>query len=367
MKKIKVIHIIETLNMGGMEKIVCMFCSWLNKDKFEVEVWALAEGGVLESRAKERGVKFRVMGLKSYHNPLNVIKLASELRKARVDIIHAHGYFCTTFARSAGLLASVPVMIAHLHTTFHSLGPVNRAIDRFLNRFTDRIICVSDAVRDSFFKMGYGERDKFTVIYNGIEEFKYTPVPVETKDKLLFNAASLYPHKGHMALLTVFKAAKERVPGLRLQIAGEGPLLEELRQACQELGIESCVELLGERNDVPALLSHAALFVFPALREGLSLACVEAMASGVPVVAFDAGGLKEVIVDGETGLLCPIGDTAAMCEAVISLIDSPETRSAMGRMARERVEQKFTGARMANRIERLYDNLMTGRGCGEDE
>ncbi|OGR80207.1 MAG: hypothetical protein A2X32_06080 [Elusimicrobia bacterium GWC2_64_44] len=362
MKRIKVIHLLETFRLGGMENLVCQLCASLDKEKFDVEIWALAEGGVLEARAAGLGVKTRVLGLKTYRNPLNVLALAGELSGAGADILHAHGYFCSVFGRLAGLRARVPSMVTHLHTTFHSLGFRSRLVDRSLNRFTGRVVCVSEAVRESFFRAGYGGREKFLVIYNGVDEAAYSFPPAPKKDPVLFSAGSLYPHKGHKFLLEAFKAAAQSVPGLRLRIAGGGPLLEELTARSRDLGLGGSVEFLGERNDIPALLSAASLFVLPSVREGFSLACVEAMAAGLPVAAFNSGGVGEVVLDGETGLLCPAGDSAALGRAIVRLLKAPAALSAMGARGRIRVEEKFTLKRMAAEVTALYEALVPGHG-----
>ena len=117
MHKLKIVHMVEDLEVGGLEKVIATIVLGLNKDKYEVETWCLAAGGLIADELEEKGIKVKVLGLTSYHNPIAVIKLALLLRRERVDIVHTHGHFPGMFARLSGLLARIPKTITHIHTT----------------------------------------------------------------------------------------------------------------------------------------------------------------------------------------------------------------------------------------------------------
>ena len=148
---------------------------------------------------------------------------------------------------------------------------------------------------------------------------------------------------------------------MRVEVAGRGSCLEDLKGLAADLGVAERVTFLGEVRDIPALLGRARMFVQPSLSEGIPLTVLEAMARGLPVVATRVGGLPEVVVDGETGLLVPAADPPALAQAVLSLWRDPDAAGRMGEAGRKRVERVFDVRRMVADYEALYDVRMTRR------
>ncbi len=146
-------------------------------------------------------------------------------------------------------------------------------------------------------------------------------------------------------------------PSFRLEIAGDGPLREELVRLCHERKLGQIVKFLGEVRDIPALLERASLFVLPSRSEGISLTLLEAMARGLPVVATQVGGNPEVVISGQTGLLVPSRDPAALAGAVLQMRSNFDDALLMGRAGRRRVEDHFDIRAMIARYERLYLDL----------
>jgi glycosyltransferase involved in cell wall biosynthesis len=169
--------------------------------------------------------------------------------------------------------------------------------------------------------------------------------------------ARLSPEKDIESLLKATALAAREDADLRLEVAGDGPCMAELRRAAAGFGIDGRVRFLGEVRDVPALLARAGLFVLPSRTEGVSLTLLEAMASGLAVVATRVGGTPEVVAHGETGLLVPPGDPAALAAAVLRLRRDAFERERMGRAGRLRVERRFDVRRMTAAYERLYLGL----------
>ena len=141
---------------------------------------------------------------------------------------------------------------------------------------------------------------------------------------------------------------------MRVEVAGGGSCLEDLKGLAAELGVAERVTFLGEVRDIPALLSRARMFVQPSLSEGIPLTVLEAMARGLPVVATRVGGLPEVVIDGETGLLVPAADPPALAEAVLTLWRDPDAAGRMGDAGRRRAEERFDVRRMVSQYEALY-------------
>jgi hypothetical protein len=148
MNKIKVLFLVEDFKIGGLERVVAFLYDGLNKEDFDPAIWCLAEGGHLAQKFFKDKKNIRILNLKSYYNPLNILKLSFYLRKGKFQIVHTHGYFAGTFGRMAAYLAETPIILAHVHTTDWSLSFRNIIIDRMLSRITDRIICCSNAVRE---------------------------------------------------------------------------------------------------------------------------------------------------------------------------------------------------------------------------
>ena len=146
MKK-KVLQIVEDLNIGGLEKVVASIVDGLDKNKYDTQVWCLTKGGDIADHLISRHINVKILDLNNYHNPIQIIKLAIYLRRAKIEIIHSHGYFANTFSRLAAVLAMVPVKISHVHTTDYTLNWRNIVIDKLLSFSTDKIICVSGAVK----------------------------------------------------------------------------------------------------------------------------------------------------------------------------------------------------------------------------
>jgi glycosyltransferase involved in cell wall biosynthesis len=358
MRKIKVLQLVEDMRLGGLERFIAMLAEGLDKEKYDVEVWCIAEGGSVADELKKAGVQVRVLGIPTYHSPSAILKLTREVKKAAPDIIHTHGYFASTIGRIAAKLAGAPVVITHLHTTFSLRRFRNVAIDRFLNLFTDKIICISKEVRDTFINAGYRIEGKAVVIYTGVDSRKYALSDHDGTHNVLSIVASLFPHKGHAYLLEAVSMLAKDFPDLTLQVIGEGCLRNELEETCKALGLSSRVRFLGKRNDIPELLSRSSLFVLPSLREGLGVAIIEAMASGLPVVASDVGGIKEVVADGLSGLLCPPGDAEALARAIRRLLSDPQMMERMGRRGREICEERFRVETMLEKVGTLYTELV---------
>jgi glycosyltransferase involved in cell wall biosynthesis len=366
----KVLHIVEDLKVGGLEKILASVVLSLDPAKYRVQVWCLAKGGDVAEALIGKGMSVRILQMQSYHNPVNIIRLALLMRRERFHLIHTHGYFAGTFGRLAALLAHVPVIIAHVHSTYYNYGKRHLLVERFLSFFTDRIICISRAV-ERFVTVNERIRsEKTCLIYNAVEPPDHLLNDHQRKERRLslgFDAeaiviavvASLTANKGHGILLTAFKEAFGSHPSIRLLIVGDGPLREQLETTTRQLMMDQAVVFAGIRRDVFSLLQSSDVFVLPSQdREGLGVALIEAMAVGLPVIGTNVGGIPEVIEDGENGFIVSPRSSEQLAEALKKLVNDQALRTNMGRRGRQIYEEKFILQRMIGQIEKLYDYLL---------
>jgi len=370
----KVLHLVEDLKVGGLEMVIESIVLSLDKSKYDVHVWCLAGGGDIAEELKEKGVLVRIIGKRSYYNFMNILLLAYLFRRENLHIIHTHGYFASTFGRLAASLAGVPVMITHVHSTYNEYGKRNLMVERFLSFFTDKIICVSKAVQRFVVEREGIRESKTSVIYNGISlpqnglpikdrKAQRPTESVSAQDVVIIEVASLNENKGQHILLNACQQVYKKNPAIKLIIVGQGPSQSTLQEEAKQLGMESAVIFTGQRKDVYGLLAMSDIFVLPSIhREGLSIAVIEAMAMGLPVIGTSVGGIPELIEDRVSGFLVPPGDTDQLARAIDFLATEQDLRERMGKQGRNIYEGKFTLSLMIQQIESLYDQLLGEKG-----
>ena len=173
--------------------------------------------------------------------------------------------------------------------------------------------------------------------------------------------AGLRRIKGLDVLIAAAAKIVARVPDARFVIAGEGPERESTLLQVRKLGIENCFEFLGHRDDVPALLAEADLFVLPSRSEAFPNAVIEAMAAGLPVVATHVGGIVELVQPERTGVLVPSEDPEALAAAVLNLMARPDRANALGRTARQAIDRRYSLSSMVSQFEELYESELAAR------
>ena len=200
----------------------------------------------------------------------------------------------------------------------------------------------------------------FEVVHYGIEAGPEPP-PLPGGPRLAI-VGRLIPIKGHDVLLGALAVARAHVPGLALEIAGEGQLEPELRATVARLGLDDAVTFLGRVAPVAPVLERAEIVVVPSFGEGFGLVALEAMERGRPVIASAVGGLSEIVDDGRTGILVPSGDVDALAEAIVELARDPARAAAMGAAGRARALDEFSQERCTERIEALYGAALAAAG-----
>lgn len=370
-KPIKVIHLLEWFELGGgIEKITGEIACSLNKDKFSVEIWCIDRGGKLVDVYRNKGVTVRVLNIYSYHNPLGILKLARLFKEVKPDIIHAHIYFASTIGRLAGKIANIKVMINHVHSTYWHYSPINLWVERFLSRWTDKIICVSGIVQDFVVRNEGIDEAKTVVVHNGVARQPVNADLVALKASLkipkentvIICVASLFENKGHRIIFEALSILAKLNPNISCLIVGDGPLEKNLKSLSKKLNLDSVISFLGLRTDIPELLSISDIFVLSSLeREGLPVSIIEAMAYGNCVIATQVGGVSEIIKNNVNGLLIPPYDPDVLAHAIKTMINKKDERFRLGLGAKQTFDQQFNVEHMVHNIEAIYAQCLASK------
>jgi glycosyltransferase involved in cell wall biosynthesis len=369
---LKVLQLIPTLDRSGAEKQMVMLARGLPRDRFRVEVATLTRSGPLESELREAGIPVTVIGKPLKLDPFALARLVRFLKAGSYDVIQTWIFAANAYGRVAARLARVPVVVVAEMAVDLWKGRGERLIDRRLATWCDRLVGNSRAVVEFYRGLGVPE-DRLTMIYSGVEDEEPPPV-----DRAAVRAEFGFPPDAPLVLFAGRLAEQKRVddllkaldlvqhvqPDVRTLIAGDGPLRERLEETASAYRLDDRVRFLGHREDVPRLLAAADLLVLPSSYEGLPNVVLEAMRARKPVVATAAPGTTEVVADGETGLLVPIGDQIRLARAIRDLARDPAQARRLGEAGRARVEAHFTAAAMVDHFAELYERLARSKGIG---
>jgi L-malate glycosyltransferase len=292
-------------------------------------------------------------------------RLSRLLKRLKPDIVHAHdphGVAMAGLALSMSTQLAKPPLIAARRVDFHLRG---NSLSRWKYRQVDCFICASGAIREMLIADGVPSARAVTV-HEGIDiERVDAAVPAKLHEELWLphhapivgNVAALVAHKGQRHLIEAAHLVLPQVPDARFVIAGEGELRPALERQIKEHHLEKHVVLAGFRPDVLSLHKAFDIFVMSSVTEGLGTSLLDAMAAGKPVVATAAGGIPEVVVDGETGFLVPPRDAERMAAAIVRLLKEAALRKNMGDAGRQRACTMFSAERMVQETLRVYQRV----------
>ena len=374
----RLLHVIGDSEFGGGARIVLRLAAAAREWGWDVAVLSTNPRMLRELSAA--GIESVALDcirreIRPLHDTVGLLRLARYLRRERYDLVHTHTSKAGFVGRLAASLAGAPRIVHTVHGfAFHegSRPAALRfyaALERFAARRCHRIVTVSEFHRRWALELGIGRADRVVCIPNGIPE----PPPdgggdreriraelgLAPDDAVLVSAGRLAAGKGLEDLLAAAVLLRERGRGaIRLLLPGAGPFAEALRGRIRALDLVGQVVLPGFREDIPALLRAADLAVLPSLREGLSIALLEAMACGLPIVASAIGSNVEVTRGGEAAVLVPVEAPEAIATAVAELLDDAGRRRALGERAREIFRTGYRESVMLERYRRLYAELL---------
>ena len=364
-RPLRVAHVVTTLAIGGLEKVVLDLARGRTQQDFEASLICLDNAGVLEREFSAAGVPVEVIGT-SGSVPQRVWRLSRRLRALAPDVVHTHNPQAHLHGAWAARLAGVPAVVHTKHGRDHVARPVLAVLGRVATAWTDGFVAVSDDAAQVARDQEHVPPGKLMVVRNGVDLGQFGAVarqPALPRGRLV-TVGRLDPIKDQATMLRAVRMAADRIPGLRLDIVGDGPSRQDLEALRAALGLDGRVTFLGYHADVAPLLSAADAFVLSSISEGVSIALLEAMASGLPAIATDVGGNREVIVDGVTGVLTPAGSAEALAEAIVRLESDPAVLERMGLASRRRVEEEFNLHRVVARYEALYRRCLAEHASG---
>jgi glycosyltransferase involved in cell wall biosynthesis len=350
----------------------------LDSSRFAPVVAMAQDGGnVTAADFTDHGVPFHQLDIAGGPSPTAALKVRRLLKQESYGILHCHGARAALLGRlaAASLGDRRPTVVFSVHgfaTPHYGLArrSILLAIERALTTVTDAVICVSEAERQDLLSAGFGPPERLRLVRHGIDARPYRQAVVDkvaqraalnvpADASLITTICRLYRPRDFNTLLGGFATVRAESPRAHLLIVGDGPYRQRIESQINQLNLAPYVTLAGFRRDIPEILSVSDVFVLStALWEALGLTILEAMASQVPVVASEVGGIKEAVSHQETGILVPPGQPGALSAALLDLLANEHKAKAMGQKGRQRVEELFTLERMARETAEVYESVM---------
>lgn len=362
--KIRVLHLIPTLDIGGAEMLLVAALPLMHKGQ-EQFVCVIKHRGPLIKKLQTRGIKVHSLNQTSLLSwPRTITNFYRLLKLTNPDIIATHLTPADMFGRVLGRLFGVKHIVCFLHAKLTE--PKQRTwmkLDKLTSSLVSRYIAVSAPVFDWFKEHGF-PNNKLVLINNGIEVERFSQAePIERKslgipkNALLFiNVAKFRLQKGHIYLVKAFAKLRASNPHVQLLLLGTGDLLQEIRIEVKALRIQDSVHFLGDRNDIPSLLKTADVFVLPSLYEGMSIAILEAMAAGIPIIASDIEENRELLNE-QSALLVPPKEVDGLAGAMKKLTNNLQLRRDLARDAQERATAEFSINRTIKEWSKVFEDL----------
>ncbi|HQJ30332.1 MAG TPA: glycosyltransferase family 4 protein [Syntrophales bacterium] len=396
MDRVRVVHVITRFDKGGSAENTFLTVTGLDPARYETYLLAGSDGqdtaaavstpSAESAAAEENMARVQAAGVKTFIVPELVrpvaplrdlrafLRIRGLIRRLAPQIVHTHTSKAGIIGRLAAFSAGVPVVVhtPHGHVFWGYFGAVASrffiTLEKSASRLTDRLIMLTGQEKADHLRYRIAPPDKFVVIHSGVclEPFLQITIADRRPDSdpafppdsfVIGTIGRLTAIKGQSYLLEAAAGLLREIPELICIIVGEGELRRELAARAASLGMGERAFFPGWRRDVPSYMAALDLFVMPSLNEGMGRVVVEAMAAGRAVIASDVGGLRDLVVHGENGLLVPPGNAAALAAAIRTLYRDPKRRRIMGQNGRMKAPA-FSAAAMIKKIDELYMNLL---------
>ena len=390
----KILLVSDAHRIGGAEHYLSLLVSGLIKEKHDVEIICpnRKEWINFAQDLKQKGAKVHTLSLKSRHdlgrlyflpflNISQILLLKKFYKKISPDILHINSagvedtQTCIIASKLAGIKTTIITNHAGLFLPYKVKSFNIKLIDilrktaiKKIDKYVSKRIAVSKATSVLIQKEYSLPKHKFEVIYNGVELKKHEissdfstlreTLGLAENDFILLCVANLFKEKGIDYLLKALPDILENNKDVKLLIAGDGPLRDDLRKLSAELNISDSVKLLGNIDNVEEFLAISKIFVLPSLGEGLPFVILEAMAAGLPCVATNVGGIPEMITDSKEGYIVEPCDSSSLASAINKILANNETTQNMRNNARSKIEQEFTVSVMTEKTLSLYNKML---------
>jgi glycosyltransferase involved in cell wall biosynthesis len=350
----------DTLNLGGTEGQFAEVACGLDRSRWDVDVSCVRAEGPLRVRLEAVGLRPWSLGPSSFKSPglaVAIARLARRLRRQDVRLLHCFDFYSNVVGVPAARLAGTPAVIASQRDLGDLRGRSQQSIQSLALGLATHILVNSEAIAARLARTRAARRHRLGVIPNGVDLTRFGPVPSPSNRSGLptvATLANLRPEKGLGQLLEAAAIVTRKAPRARFVIWGEGPLRGDLEARIKALGLTGVLEMPGATRAPAEVLKQFHIFVLPSLSEACSNVILEAMATGLPVVATRVGGTPALVEDHRTGLLVPPDDAPALAEAILRLVEAPALATAMGARGRGRALAEFGMDRMLERIDAFY-------------
>lgn len=365
----RILHIIPTLDRHGAEKQMTLLASRLPRDEFDIHVCVLTRDGPLREELAAADVPVTLINKRLKIDPRAYWRLKQHIKDLDPDLVHTWLFAANAYGRSAARACGVKHLVAAERCVDRWKAWYHLAIDRRLARHTQRIVTNTAAVREFYVRKGL-PADKFTVIANGVDppavdrpatrEEVLEELGLPPDARLIGVVARLWPQKQIKDLIWAVELLRRIRDDAHLLIIGDGPHRWRLTRYRDLVGIIKKVHFLGHRDDVPRLVQHFDVLALSSEYEGQPNAVMEAMAAGIPVVATDIPGTRDLVVHEQTGYLVPVGGRADFARHINDLLNQPDVARQLGDAGRDRMLQHFTVDTMVQHYAGLYRQLLTG-------
>jgi len=379
---LSVYKFVTHFGVGGTEMQVLGLAEQFDRTRFSLALGCMRRQGSAEREYGDRGwsiSEYPIKGFVSIGAGRQMMRLARELHARKPMIMHSYNFYANVFSIPAARLAGVPCIVASIRDMGVYLTPMQLRVQRWVCGLADRVVVNADAVRNWLVEDGYAA-GKIHVIRNGARMPVFDKgiarprvragLGIPAAAKVVMMVSRLNPQKGVEHLLESAPAILARVPDAWFVIVGDVVMESKEREEAyarllasraSELGVAERVIFTGLRRDIPSLLAASDMSVLPSLSEGLPNSVIEAMAIGLPVVATEVGGIPELIRQGRSGLLVPPGDTAALAESVIAVLNNPFLSKRLGEAARLHIQTGFSFEKMFQETVALYRTVLAGK------
>lgn len=367
----KILHVIDSMDLGGAQTVLLDLLSTLDPARFPSEVAVMHGNGVFFSEFEKRGMRISSLS-KAKIPPSYLWNFPALLAKSKPDIVHFHLFGSNWIAKPIAAWSSPAILVSHDHCNdrFRHKKTSALFLDGILNRLSDMVLGVSKSTCDFLISQEALPPEKVRLLYNGVNTTHFEPAAPAKKilirqqlgipaDALVVGGAGRFVAQKNFRLwIECAAAVLSKIPRAFFYLAGDGPEAKELRDLAEYLGLGDRILFPGFVRDRSALYQSMDLLLVTSDYEGLPMNVLEAMACGVPVVASEVDGLAEILTNQVTARLCAPGSTAAFFEAVMTLLSEESRRSAIAEAGRSLVLRSFSSANQARELSAIYEELL---------
>lgn len=365
---IRVAHLVARLPVGGMETVVSMLVDGMPPEQYACEIWCLEDLDQVGVELRSRGIPINVIGRRRQRDPWLFVRLARELKQRRIDILHCHDELAWFYGAVAARMGGrVPVVVT-FHGRRRDIAFRHLQEQRLLARLTDRLVSVSETLRQEIVSDLRMPEGRVVHIFNGISfgaaiasaerrRLARAALGLDESQFVVGSVARFSPVKNLLLPIQATGRLHGRIPRFRLVLIGDGPERENLEREVVERHLEDTVLLTGVRRDVADLLPAFDGYVCSSVYEGTSISILEAMAQGIPIIATGVGGNPDLLEHGRCGVLVPTRDADAMARALYILYTNTPDRVTLGRRGHAAVRTRFSLAAMVDGYDGIYREL----------